>query len=144
MCTYPDIKKNLEQRGLESHPELAKSCINGKALVSQMATSNENSLYTVLPVLVIFVIRGERPAVAKTLLFFLYRALDSSALSCYVAHGNLEWHREQGACVCLFHWPSLSTPLIVFFGEQTGFLKDEKISIVGLHKLSVIKDEHSR
>lgn len=114
-------------------------------MVSQMATSNENSLYPMLPVLVSFVIRRKRPAMAKTLLFFLCGALDSSlALSCYVAHGNLEWHREQGACVCLFHWPPLSTPLIVFFGEQTGFLKDEKISIVGLHKLSVIKDEHSR
>lgn len=82
MCTYPDIKKkkkkNLEQRSLESHPELAKSCINGKALVSQTATSNENSLYPMLPVLVIFVIRGKIPVVAKTLLFFLCSALDSS------------------------------------------------------------------
>ena len=83
-------KQNLEPRGLESHPELAKSCINGKALVSQAATSNENSLYPMLTVLVIFVIRGKRPVVAKTLLFFLCSALDSSlALSCYVAHGNL-------------------------------------------------------
>ena len=30
----------------------------------------------------------------------------------------VEWYREQRACVCLFHWPPLSTPLIVFFGSR--------------------------
>jgi len=55
----------------------------------------------------------------------------------------VEWYREQGACLPV----SLASSVNIFnclFWKQTGFLKDEKMSIVGLYKLSVIKDEHPR
>lgn len=39
---------------------------------------------------------------------------------------------------------SVNTFHLSFFGEQKGFLKDEKMPIMGLYKISVIKDEHPR
>lgn len=96
-------KKNLEQRSLESHPELAKSCINGKALVSQTATSNENSVLSHAASSSYFCNKGKDTCCGKDFdVFPLQCLIPPSSLATWHMGICVEWYREQGLVFAYF------------------------------------------